>query len=631
MFFNPRNLIAWLALLALVGATVWALSFSPDAPADFTFANEAEVKSVDPAVVNGQLEGRIVDCLFEGLTRWDPKTLEPRPGVAESWDISPDKKTYTFHLRHDARWSDGSRFTAADFLYSHRRALDPQTGCTYSYIYYTIKNARKYNTLRVEPGDPVEIERDDRPPGALEYARGKLLHGKLLSVDPPFPKDEASGGDDDSAPPKRAYVVEIDGKKRTFRPGGDSEGCKTVLLDFKQVGLKALDDYTYQITLENPTAYFLQVTGMFPLYPVQQKCVETFGYPGWVSTEHLVSNGPFRIGSRKIRERMRLVKSDTYWGRDDVKLNTIDALVIESPTTALNLYLTGKVDWITAPPPAIVPELLAAKRDDFHPLPEFTIFFYRLNLKRPPLDNKLVRQALNLAMNKQAIVDGVTRAGEVVARSIVPPVIRNYPHYTGYQPGLCGEYDPKKAAELFAAAGYPGGRGLKKIPVLWNSNSEVRGMVSEVMQRQWKETLGIDIGLESQEWQTYLSSTQTGDYSIAACGWIGDYIDPNTFLDMFVTGGADNQTGWSNAKYDALIAAAAKEQDEQKRLQDFHDAEQILMDEMPVIPVFVLVTRNMVRPYVHGFFENALDTHPLGRVWVDAAARNRFMQTEGPR
>ena len=121
-----------------------------------------------------------------------------------------------------------------------------------------------------------------------------------------------------------------------------------------------------------------------------------------------------------------MVKSDTYWGRDEVRLNTIDALVIESRTTALNLYLTGKVDWIPAPPPAIVKQLLDEKRDDFHPMPEFTIFFYRLNVKRKPLDNKLVRQALNLAMNKQAIVDGVTRAGEVAARSFVPPVIRNY-------------------------------------------------------------------------------------------------------------------------------------------------------------------------------------------------------------
>jgi len=627
MLFNARNLVAWFALLALAGATVWAISFKPEPPADFTFANEAEVKSVDPSIITGQLEGRIVDCLFEGLTRWDPKTLEPKPGVAESWEISPDKQTYTFHLRHDAKWSDGTPFTAADFLWAHRRALDPQTGCDYSYIYWTIKNARKYNTLRVEAGDPVEIELNEQPKGAAEFARGKVLRGKLIRVDPPFPKEETTDEDDR---PQRKYVVEIDGKRRTFEPGEGANGCKFVLLDFSEVGLKAIDPHTYQITLQDPTAYFLQVTGMFQLYPTQQKCVETFGYPGWVSPEHIVGNGPFRLADRRIRERMRMVKSDTYWGRDEVRLNSIDALVIESRTTALNLYLTGKVDWIPAPPPAIVKQLLDAKRDDFHPLPEFTIFFYRLNVKRKPLDNVKVRQALNLALNKQAIVDDVTRAGEVAARSLVPPVIRNYPRYSNYEPGQCGEYNPKEAARLLAEAGFPGGRDMEKIPILTNTD-EGRQMVAELIQRQWKESLGVNIGLEFQEWHAYLSSSRSGNYSIAAAGWIGDYIDPMTFLGMFVTGGADNQTGWSNPKYDELIANAAKERDDQKRLRMFHDAEQILMDELPVIPVYVLVTRNMVRHYVHGFFENALDTHPLGRVWVDFEARDRLLHAEGLR
>jgi oligopeptide transport system substrate-binding protein len=627
MLFNPRNLIAWFALLALAGATVWALSFSPDPPADFTFANEAEVKSLDPAVITGQLEGRVVDCLFEGLTRWDPETLEPKPGVAESWEISPDKLTYTFHLRHDAKWSDGSPFTAADFLWSHRRALDPQTGCQYSYIYWTIKNARKYNTLRVEAGDPVEVELNDPVPETAEYARGEVVHGKLVSVDPPFPKDEAT---EEEKPPKRTYVVDVDGKQRTFQPGEKSNGCKFVMLDFREVGLKAINKYTYQITLAHPTAYFLQVTGMFPTYPVQRRCVETFGYPGWVAAMNLVSNGPFRIGSRKIRERIRMVKSDTYWGRKDVKLNTVDALAVESRTTAFNLYLTGKVDWIPAPPPTIVKQLIEQKRDDFHPLPEFTIFFYRLNVKRKPLDNKLVRQALNMALNKQAVVDGVTRAGEVPARSIVPPVIRKYPKYANYEPGQCAAYNPKEAARLLAKAGYANDLGKEKIPLLSNSE-ETRQMIAELIQRQWKESLGINISLENQEWHAYLDAVTRQDYSIAVGAWIGDYVDPNTFLGMFVTGGDDNMTGWSNEEYDRLIAAAAAEPNDQKRLQDFHDAEQILMDELPVIPVYVAVTRNMVRPYVHGFFENALDTHPLGRVWVDVEARNRLLHSEGLR
>lgn len=631
MQFNPRNLVLWLALLALLGATAWALSFKSEPPADFTFCNPAEVKSLDPAVISGQIEGRIVDCLFEGLTRWDSKTLEALPGIAESWTLSSDKRTYTFHLRHNARWSDGAPFTAGDFLFAHRRALDPQTGCDYSYIYWMIRNAQKYNTLRVEAGDPVEIELNEHVDGTREFARGKMLHGKLVSVDPPFPKGDASDeGDESKPPPDRTYIVEIDGRRRTFKMGDGPDACKSVLLDFNEVGLKALDDYTYQVTLENPTAYFLQVAGMFPYYPVQQKCVETYGYPGWVEPDHIVTNGPFRLFSRKIRERTRLVKSDTYWGRDDVKLNTIDAMVIESSTTALNLYLTGKVDWTPTLPPTIIKQLLDAKRDDFRPMPEFTIFFYRLNTTRKPFDDVRVRRALNMSLNKQAIVEGVTRAGEVAARSLVPPVIRNYPAYAGYKSGICEAYDPKKAAELLADAGFPGGQGIERIPLLSNSD-EARGLIAELAVRQWKETLGINMTPENQEWHSYLSTTRKMDYSIACGAWVGDYIDPNTFLNMFLTGGSENQTGWSNKRYDELIDAAGREQNSQRRLEDFHQAEQILMDEVPIIPVYVAVTRNMVRPYVHGFFENALDTHPLREVSVDAAERARYSRGERPR
>lgn len=631
MFFNARNLVAWLALLALACATIWAFSFKPDERADFTFASTAEVKSLDPAVITGQIEGRIVDCLFEGLTCWDPKTLEARPGVAERWDLSPDKRVYTFHLRHNARWSDGSPFTAHDFLFAHRRALDPNTGCDYSYIYWMIKNAKKYNTLRVDPGDPVEIELNEQPEGSLPFARGKLLHGKLVSVKPPFPTGDAGGGDDDenASPPKRTYVVDIAGHQRTFQPGDGPNGCKFVLLDFNTVGLKALDDYTYQVTLEDPTAYFLQVAGMFPYYPVQQKCVETWGYPGWVEPEHLVTNGPFRLQSRKIRERTRLVKSDTYWGHDEVKLHTIDAMVVESTTTQMNLYLTGQIDWIPMPTPSIIPELIAAKRDDFHPQPEFTISYFRFNVTRPPFDNVKVRRAIGMAINKQAIVEGVTRAGEVPARSMVPPVIRKYPRYVGYQSGICPAYDPKKAAALLAEAGFPNGQGIPKFPLL-SPIDETRELIGELVQRQLNETLGVNVTLVNQEWQTYLSSTRHLDYSIAASNWVGDYIDPNTFLNMFITGGPENQTGWSNKEYDKLIDDAGKEQDDAKRLAMFHRAEQILMDEMPVIPVYIAVSRNMVRPYVHGFYENALDTHPLRDVWVDRAARERLIQSGGP-
>ncbi len=623
-----RNLVVWLILAMCVAATVWAVSFRPTPKADFTFVNSAEIQSVDPAVITGQVEGRISDALFEGLTSWDPKTLAPRPGMAESWTISEDKLTYTFKIRPDAKWSDGSPLTAHDFEWSHRRTLDPQTASEYVYQLFYVKNAEKYASGRVEAGDRVEIELNTPPRGGPLHARGEVLKGKFVSVTPPFPKAD----EPEKKAPKRVYIVEIDGHRRSFEPGkGDGDGgCKQVLLDFAEVGCHALDDSTYEITLGYPTAFFLSLTGMYTLYPVNRPCIDEYGFPEWTKVEYLVTNGPYRLKERLLRERIRLVKSDTYWDREHVKLDTIDALVIESETTALNLYLKGEVDWIPSVPTTIVKQLIQKYSRELTPTPYFQAYFYRINVTRPPLDNPLVRRALVLALDKRAIVESVTRAGETPARSLVPPVIKNYPGFTSYESGMCGDFDPVEAQKLLAQAGYPGGRGLPKIPLLYNSD-EAHKMIAELVQRQWKENLGIDVDPQNQEWSAYLAAQNHLDYSICRAGWIGDYFDPATFLGMFVTGGGNNETGWSNARYDELMRNSDREPDPTKRLRLMHDAEEILMRELPIIPVYFGVSKNMVKPYVHGLYGNVLDVHPLGRLSVDRDEKTEFLKSEGSR
>ena len=629
MPFHLRNAIAWLSLLALGAATVWALSFRPEPRADFTFVNPAEPKSLDPAMVTGLLESRIITCLFEGLTTYDPKTCQPLPGMAESWDISSDKLTYTFHLRPNAKWSDGSPVTAQDFHWSHRRLLDPMTASEYAYQLWYVKNGRKYTTGRVDVGDPVEIEMNEFAADALPFARNKVLKGRLISVAPPY-ADKPADDESEEAAPKRKYVVESDGQRRTFEPGEGPNGCKQVLIDFEQVGCKALDDHTYQMTLDNPTPYLLELTGMFPLFPVNPKCFETYGYPGWVKTENIVTNGPFLVASRKIRERIRMVKNPDYWDQANVKVNTIDAMVVESDTTALNIYLTGGAEWIQTVPATIVKQLLAEYPLDLQPMPTFQLYFYRINVTRPPLNNPLVRKALAMAINKREIVEGVTRAGEVPARSFVPPVIKRYEPFQDYETALAGDFNPDEARRLLAKAGFPGGRGFPKMSILYNSN-ETHQKIAELIQRQWKENLGIDFEPENQEWNAYLSAERKLQYWVDRAGWVGDYIDPNTFLDMFVTGGGNNRTGWGNPRYDQLIADAAREIDPKRRVRILHNAEAILMDELPIIPLYYFVATNMVRPYVHGFYGNVLDDHPLKWISIDAAARKKLLSTEDVR
>lgn len=604
---------AWFPILLValaLAAVAWAVLRVRLPPADFTFVNETEVKSLDWATVTGIPEHRIVGNVFEGLTRLDPQTLEPRPGVAESWDTSDDKKTYTFHLRKDAKWSNGEPVTAHDFLYSLRRFLDPMTAAEYAYQAWYLTNARRYSlgAKGINPGDPVEVELIERPKGALPFARGEVLHGRLMRID-------GDGKD-------RVFVVEIDGRERKFRAGkvrdaaADIEACNQVLLDFSEVGARALDDFTIEMRLENPTPFWLELLAYHSLLPVNQECLETYGSPEWTYAENIVTNGPYRVAFRRIRDRIRLVKNEQYWDRENVKLGVIDALAITSQVTMYNLFATDKVDWITDPPAIVIRELLktGAARDEFDPQPYLGTYYYLLNTKRKPLDDVRVRRALALALDRAEITRAATGAGEVPAYSLVPPGI------PGYTPEKFGAENVKEAQRLLAEAGYPNGRGFPKLEILYNTH-QAHQTIAQLVRKQWEKNLGITASTRNEEWGSYQTSIRQFEFDVARRAWIADYIDPNSHLDIMVTDGENNNTGWSNAEYDRLIAAARSETDEAKRFELFHQAEKILMSEMPIIPIYYYVDKNMVKNYVRGFYHNPLDNHPLSAIWVDKGAQ----------
>jgi oligopeptide transport system substrate-binding protein len=504
--------------------------------------------------------------------------------------------------------------TAEDFIYSWRRFLHPGTAAEYSYELWYLINGERFTKQQVEVGDNVEIElprsnatdTSDRP-----FAPGEIVKGKLMAIDP---ADEDNG--------ETAYVVSINGVPRRFQKNSDAgEHYTWLLLDFDSVGVKALDRYTLQVQLKHPVPYFLDLMGFYPTFPVNRRCVESFSNVEWTRPENIVSNGPFRLKMRRVRDRIRLVKNETYWDRENVRLDVVDALAVESLTTGLNLYLTNQADWIEYVPGAIVPELLAQDRPDFQPAPYITTYYYRLNITRPPLNNPLVRRALNLATNKRDIVERVTMAGQEPARSLVPPVVENR---SGYSPALCEEYNPQKARSLLAEAGFPDGRGFPSITIQYNTNDTHKN-VAELIQYQWKEQLGIQVELRGLEWQAYLQNQQTLQYQVSRAGWHGDYPDPNTFLSMWVTDGGNNQTGWSNAEYDELIEKAQHEPDEKRRVAYFRQAEQILMDEMPIIPIYFYVSTSMSKPYVRGYYENFHDLHPLKDLWIDEEAKEQYL------
>jgi oligopeptide transport system substrate-binding protein len=618
---DRRTLLAALVIVVVCAGSMWSLIGSDLPKADFTFVNESEVKSIDPALITGQPEGRIVYSIFEGLVNKDPKTLDPVPGVAQRWTISDDGLVYTFYLRDNAKWSDGKPVSAHDFHYSWRRFLDPMTAAEYAYQAWYIKNARNYSRGGggIEPGDAVEVELN-LPPGSINTLRGEVLQGKLVRI--------VDRGEDE-----RDFVVEIDGNEKTFRPVDDVgaknnplEGmawCRQVLLDFDEVGVKVLDDYTLEVTLENPTHFFLGLLGYYPLFPVPQHCIEKHGTPDWIKEENIVSNGPYRVEFRRIRDRIRMVKNEHYWNRENVKLETIDALAVESLTTALNLFLTGEVDWIGDLPPTAVREMMQQKppRDDINPAPFLGSYFYYMQTSRPPLDDVRVRKALSMALDREEISKRLMPSGDPPSFSLVPPGIPNYKQQRTYPENV------KEAQRLLSEAGYPEGHGFPRLEILTNTQ-ESHLQIAELIRKQWQRNLGITVRTRNEEWGAYHSSLRNGQYDLARRGWIADYNDPNTFIDLFVTGGEQNSTGWSNKEYDRLVEAAAKELDPDKRYRMLEEAEHILLEELPILPIYSYMSKNMVKPYVRGFYNNLRDEHFVSQMWIDREGKepNEFMR-----
>ncbi len=529
-----RNLFLLSFVVLLLMASLYAVSGSAIDKADFSFVNATEVQSLDPQRVSGVPEGRVLRSLFEGLTAPDPKTLIPQPGMAESWRISDDGKTYTFKIRENAKWSDGTRLTSKDFYYSWKRLLIPETAAEYAQLLWYVRGGKDFNEGRTK--------------------------------------------------------------------------------DFSTVGISAPDNETFVVELEGPVPFFLDLTHFYPLFPVKREIVERFR-KNWQKPEHIVSNGAFQLQYRSIRDRIRMVKNEHYWDAANVRLQTVDVFAVESSTTALNLYLTGVVDWITDVPQTVMTKL--RERNDFNPYPYLGSYFYRVNLKdknpkkRRFLGDRRVRLALSLGLDRKAITEKVTRAGELPGYSVTPPGIE------GYDPPRVPKEDAEKGRKLIQKVLEEfGWKEAPTLTILYNT-SESHKDIAEVIQSQWSKRLGLDIKLENQEWGSYLVAQNKLDYDVSRSAWIGDYADANTFLDMWLTGGGNNRTGFANPEYDALIDAANRELDRKKRIALLRKAEALLMHELPLIPIYYYVTKNMVRPYVKGFYPNVQDVHPIKDIWID--------------
>jgi oligopeptide transport system substrate-binding protein len=327
----------------------------------------------------------------------------------------------------------------------------------------------------------------------------------------------------------------------------------------------------------------------------------------WTKPGKLISNGAFILKEWRINDHIRLAKNPYYWNRSHVAMSSIDILPTAKANTALNFYLSGLADLMMDKglvPPALLNDL--RKRPDFHASPFLGTYFLRFNVTRKPFDDPRVRRAFGMVIDKQLLVKKITRAGEAPASSLVPPGT------AGYHPPEGISQDIAKARQLMAEAGYPEGKGFPLVSYLY-SEGELNEAIAVELQGMFRSALGVNINLQRQEWKVYLRSMSSLDYDLCRASWVGDYRDPNTFLDMFVTNGGNNRTGWSNAEYDRLIQEAASEGDRQKRFDIFRKAEHLLIvDQAPICPLYFYVGIQFYDATKLGGIEaNLLDEHPL--------------------
>ncbi|CUN42958.1 MULTISPECIES: peptide ABC transporter substrate-binding protein [Clostridium] len=390
-----------------------------------------------------------------------------------------------------------------------------------------------------------------------------------------------------------------------------------------ELGINVIDDYTLEVTLEAPTTYFPQLLA-FPTYAPLREDIVSADPEGWATKpETYVTNGAFKLVQWDMKDQLVFEKNENYWNKDSIKLDKLTFKLVTDDTTAYSELQAGNFDVVNSVPTnEIEPGQEAGL---VHVSPKLGTYYFGINVGKQDdmaedvktaLSNKLVRQAINLAIDRQEIIDNVGKAEQVAAYSFVPEGIYN-PDGTEFADKEY--YDPsdmdgniEKAKELLKEAGYENGEGLPTIELMYNSEGAHKD-ICQILQENLAK-IGINIELANQEWAVFLNTRQQGGYEIARQGWIGDYSDPMTFLDLFVTGGGNNDSGYSNPEYDALIAAAKVETDPDKRKEQLREAEDILMDDMPILPIYYYTT-------VMGWNENVkgIQVSVLGTVYLQGA------------
>ena len=370
------------------------------------------------------------------------------------------------------------------------------------------------------------------------------------------------------------------------------------------VAVKALDEKTLEVTLEAPTAYFLELTAFYTYFPVNKNVVES--NPDWAKDpETHVSNGPFKLVRWDHNAKIVLEKNESYYNADKIKLDGIELDIIEDQNTAWQKYEGGEYHILVDVPTSVVAQLKAQNDPQLNIGNQIGTYYYNVNPDVKPFNNAKVRQALSMAIDREIITENITQGGQIPAEGVVPYGLKDE-NGNEFRDGVGSlvEYDPDKAKQLFEEGLAEEGMTLEEFNsgqfvILYNT-SESHKKIAQAVQEMWRTTLGIEIGLENVEFQVKLNREKAGDYQISRGGWIGDYMDPMTILDLWWSESAFNDVKYNNEEYDKLIAESKATDDQNIRMENMRKAEKMIMEDMAVIPIYFYTQPYVVKENVSG-------------------------------
>jgi oligopeptide transport system substrate-binding protein len=619
--------MGWLSLACRNAGAESVYFGEVDAPREqvLRYISGPEPETLDPQLATSQPDARILMAFFDGLVEYDPKTLEPIPAIAERWEVNADSSEFVFHLRRNARWSNGDAITTADFVYSLRRGLSPELASRNASLAYYIKYAQGFNNGGMFVRDKVtgefvtENDVAPEPSGATPANTDVVSDNPQGVVSPPPPASEFRRFI--NAPTRLVVAGDEKARAKEFKANPKLEaalaGKELVPVVAENLGVEAIDDHTLRITLTQPAPFFVKLLPHQFFRIVPRKTIEKHG-AAWTQPANIVTCGAFKLDAWKPYDVIAGVRDPVYWDAGRVKLDKIYFYPLDELTTMMNLYKAGEVDAIYnhSVPKGWIDRIRPLK--DYMDEQEAAIFYYCLNVKKPPMNDLRVRKALNMAIDKEALAK--YRVVNKPLTAFTPEgIFPGYPQFKG------DGFDVAKAKTLLVEAGYKdagGGYDPKKFPIadveITYNTSESNRQTAEFIQAQWKQNLGLTVPLKNMEFKTFLPLRSKLDYKgIAQGAWSADYMDPFTFLNLFYTDGADNGTGWSDPKYSRMLDDANRTLDPAKRYELLAKAEAFLLDAQPIIPLMTTATNWVKKPYVKGLYPNAGTLHAWKYVYIE--------------